>query len=282
MTMRIPLPESLRPPEGVVASPAIPRDAATIALVRDGDQGLETYLLRRRSTLEFAPGMLVFPGGGVHEGDLRVTDWIGPDVSAWATTFSCDETVARGLVVAALRETFEESGVLFASPGPVPRAKSAREVPPLPVIADTSGFNAERRALDAGDLDFADFLDAQGLVLRVDLIGAWAHWVTPTFEPRRFDTRFFVAAVPEGQQVGELPGEADRAAWWPIREIWPATESGSYMMLPPTVVTCRELEGLTVDDLPRALAERAFDRIEPALVDIDGDLFLEYAGVETS
>ena len=95
MTMRIPLPESLRPPEGVVTTPATPRDAATIALVRDGDQGLETYLLRRRSTLEFAPGMLVFPGGGVHEGDLRVTNWIGPDVSAWAKTFGCDETVAR-------------------------------------------------------------------------------------------------------------------------------------------------------------------------------------------
>jgi 8-oxo-dGTP pyrophosphatase MutT (NUDIX family) len=268
MTMRIPLPESLRPPEGEVAAPATPRDAATIALVRDGANGLETYLLRRRSTLEFAPGVLVFPGGGVHDGDLRVTEWIGPDVSVWAKTFNCEESLARGLVVAALRETFEESGVLFASPGDDES-----------VIADTSGFAAERLALDAGELDFADFLDAQGLVLRVDLIGAWAHWVTPTFEPRRFDTRFFVAAVPEGQQVGELPGEADRASWWPIREIWPAIESGTSMMLPPTSVTCRELAGLTVADLPRALAERAFARIEPALVDIDGQLFLEYAGV---
>ena len=86
--------------------------------------------------------------------------------------------------------------------------------------------------------EIRDNFFGQGLVLRVDLIGAWAHWVTPTFEPRRFDTRFFIAAVPEGQQVGELPGEADRAAWWPIREIWPAVESGTYMMLPPTAVTC--------------------------------------------
>ena len=97
MTMRIPLPESLRPPAGVVASAVVPRDAATIAVVRDGENGLETYLLRRRSTLEFAPGMLVFPGGGVHDGDLRVTDWIGPDAAAWAVTFDCDETLARGL-----------------------------------------------------------------------------------------------------------------------------------------------------------------------------------------
>ena len=91
---------------------------------------------------------------------------------------------------------------------------------------------------------------AQGLVLRVDLVGARAHWVTPSFEPRRFDTRRFIAAVPEGQQVGVLSGEADRAQWWPIREIWPAVESGEYMMLPPTAITCRELEGLTVDDFP--------------------------------
>ena len=79
--------------------------------------------------------------------------------------------------------------------------------------------------------------------------------------------------------MGELPGEADRAAWWPIRDLWAAAESGEYMMLPPTAVTCRELEGLTVADLPQALAERAFERIEPMLVDVDGQLFLEYAGV---
>ncbi len=266
MTMRIPLPESLRPaPDAASAEPAAPRDAATIALVRDGSNGLETYLLRRRSTLEFAPGMLVFPGGGVHEGDLRITDWIGPDAAAWAESFRCEEDVARGLVVAALRETFEESGVLFASAGP-----------DEPVIADTSGFAAERRALDAGELDFADFLDREGLILRADLIGAWAHWVTPTFEPRRFDTRFFIAAVPEGQEVGGLPGEADRAAWWPLRDIWPAVESGEYMMLPPTAVTCRELEGLTVDSLAQALADRSFDRIEPVLVEAAEGLFLEY------
>ena len=96
--MRIPLPESLRPPQGVVASPTTPRDAATIALVRDGEQGLETYLLRRRSTLEFAPGMLVFPGGGVHAGDLRVTDWVGPDAAAWAAAGYGQSTVPRTMV----------------------------------------------------------------------------------------------------------------------------------------------------------------------------------------
>lgn len=266
--VRIPLPESLRPPASGGGIPAQPRDAATVALVRDGAHGLETYLLRRRSTLEFAPGVLVFPGGGVHGPDREMTRWLGPEPAEWAARFGCDEATARGLVVAATRETFEESGILFAS-----GSDSDGEV----VLGDMAGMVAERQALDRGDLDFGDFLAAHGLFVRSDLLGAWAHWVTPAFEPKRFDTRFFVAAVPAGQEMGNLPGEADRAAWWPIADIWKELESGSSMMLPPTSVTCGELEGLTVDELPRIVAEREFRRIEPMLVDVDGQLFLDYA-----
>jgi len=265
--MRIPLPESLRPADGVdIKNPAPTRDAATIVLLRDGPRGLETYLLRRRSTLEFAPGVLVFPGGGVHDSDRQPVEWIGPPAADWAAKFGCDEDTARGLVVAAVRETFEESGVLFASPGPGE-----------PVVTDTTAFEDERAALDRGELDFAEFLTARGLVIRADLLGAWAHWVTPGFEPKRYDTRFFVATVPPDQRVGELPGEADRAAWWPIRDLWPELDSGSVIMLPPTAVTCRELAELSVDGVPAAVANRAITHIEPHLVDEDGQLFLEYA-----
>lgn len=268
--MRIPLPESLRPSASPEGGPAPTRDAATIALVRDGERGLETYLLRRRSTLEFAPGVLVFPGGGVHDADRQVTRWTGPEPAVWAERFSCDEETARGLVVAAVRETFEESGILFAG-------GSDGE----PVLAGMAGLVAERRALDRRELDFGEFLAAHGLVIRADLLGPWAHWVTPTFEPKRFDTRFFVAAVPAGHEAGDLPGEADRAAWWPIVDIWPELESGSSMMLPPTSVTCGELDGLTVAELSDAVAARVFRRIEPKLIDVDGQLYLDYA-VEVS
>lgn len=265
--MRIPLPESLRPADGVdIENPAPTRDAATIVLLRDGANGLETYLLRRRSTLEFAPGVLVFPGGGVQESDRQPIEWIGPSAEEFAERFGCDEESARGLVVAAVRETFEESGVLFASTG-------AGET----VVADTSEFEDERRALDKGDLDFAEFLAARGLTIRADLLGAWAHWVTPAFEPRRYDTRFFVARVPADQRVGELPGEADRAAWWAIKDLWPALESGSVIMLPPTAITCGELGDLSFADVPDAVANRTIIRIEPRLVDDGGNLFLEYA-----
>lgn len=269
--MRIPLPESLRPADGIdINNPAPTRDAATIVLLRDGSKGLETYLLRRKSTLEFAPGVLVFPGGGVQDSDRRPVEWVGPSPAEWAARFRCDEETAYALVVAAVRETFEESGVLFASPGPT-----------APVVADTSEFEDERRALDKGELDFGDFLAAQGLVLRADLLGAWAHWVTPAFEARRYDTRFFVATVPADQSVGELPGEADRAAWWPIVDVWPALESGAVTMLPPTSVTCGELGDLGFADVATAIATRAVTHIEPFLVDDDGQLFLEYA-LETS
>jgi 8-oxo-dGTP pyrophosphatase MutT (NUDIX family) len=265
--MRIPLPESLRPADGVdIENPAPTRDAATIVLLRDGANGLETYLLRRRSTLEFAPGVLVFPGGGVQESDRQPIEWIGPSAAEFAERFGCDEESARGLVVAAVRETFEESGVLFASTGPGET-----------VVADTSEFEDERRALDKGDLDFAEFLAARGLTIRADLLGAWAHWVTPAFEPRRYDTRFFVARVPADQRVGELPGEADRAAWWAIKDLWPALESGSVIMLPPTAITCGELGDLSFADVPDAVANRTVIRIEPRLVDDGGNLFLEYA-----
>jgi hypothetical protein len=135
--------------------------------------------------------------------------------------------------------------------------------------------------LDAGELDFADFLATHGLTLRADLLGAWAHWITPAFEPRRYDTRFFVARVPADQRVGELPGEADRAAWWPIVDVWPALESGSVTMLPPTSVTCGELGDLAFADVPAAIEARGVTHIEPKLVDDDGQLFLEYA-LETS
>src|SRR3954452_14793348 len=152
--------------------------------------------------MAFAPGMYVFPGGGV---DLADSDadisWVGPPPSEWAARFGCSEDLARGLVCAAVRETFEESGVLLAGPDE------------HSIVSDTSAasFQQARLALEAHELTLGAYLADAGLVLRTDLLGAWAHWITPTFEPRRYDTRFFVAVLPEGQAVGELAREADRA-----------------------------------------------------------------------
>jgi 8-oxo-dGTP pyrophosphatase MutT (NUDIX family) len=265
--MRYPIPESLR--EHVVDAEKrevpIPRDAATIALVRDGDTGIEAYLMRRHSTMEFAAGMYVFPGGKVQDSDQLVDAWVGPSPEEWAERFGCDADTARGLVVAAVRETFEESGILLAG--------SDADT----IVADTSApkMQAARLALEEGEYGFAEFLDRCDLVLRADLVGGWSHWITPPFEPRRYDTRFFVAALPEGQVVGELPGEADRAAWMPLTRVLEAVDAGTAMMLPPTVHTCRQLSEFTAADILAASAEREITPIEPRIVEVDGELFLD-------
>ena len=86
-------------------------------------------------------------------------------------------------------------------------------------------------------------------MLRADLLGAWSHWITPIFEPRRFDTRFFVAVLPEGQAVGELARESDRALWAPLSKVLEAVESGASGMLPPTFFTCKEIAGLAASEV---------------------------------
>jgi 8-oxo-dGTP pyrophosphatase MutT (NUDIX family) len=264
--MRYPIPESMR--ERVteqLGDPVAPKDAATIVLLRDGSDGVEAYLLRRQSTMKFAPGVYVFPGGKVQDSDRLVTAWVGPSPADWGERFGCDADTARGLVVAAVRETFEESGILLAGPD----ADT--------IVSDTSPpeMQAARLALENGEFGFAEFLDEHDLVLRADLVGAWSHWITPAFEPRRYNTRFFVAALPKGQVVGELPGEADRAAWIPVKRAIATVDAGEAIMLPPTVITCREVSGHTAADILSVATERDIVAIEPQLIEVDGELFLE-------
>jgi 8-oxo-dGTP pyrophosphatase MutT (NUDIX family) len=264
--MRVPVPEILRERANQINEVAPTRDAATVVVVRDGTKGIEAYLLRRQPSMAFAPGMYVFPGGGVDEADRDADiSWVGPPASEWAKRFGCSDDVARGLVCAAVRETFEESGVLLAGPNE------------HSIVADTSAasFQEARLALEAHELTFGAYLADAGLVLRTDLLGAWAHWITPTFEPRRYDTRFFVAVLPEGQAVGELAREADRAEWAPLSDVLAAVDAGSSAMLPPTYVTCREVSGLAASEVLGAAAMRDIRPIAPQLVEHDGELFLE-------
>ncbi len=266
--MRYPIPESLRDHAVEAARRGevpVPRDAATIVLLRDGTTGIEVYLMRRQSTMAFAAGMYVFPGGKVHDSDRFVDAWVGPSPQEWGERFGCDADTAGGLVVAAIRETFEESGILLAGPD----ADT--------IVDDTSApdMQAARIALDHEEYGFAEFLAKHDLVLRADLVGAWSHWITPTFEPRRYDTRFFVAALPNGQVVGELSRESDRAAWMPVASVLDAVDAGTAMMLPPTVHTCRQVSEFAAADILVAAAEREITPIEPRIVDVDGELFLD-------
>jgi 8-oxo-dGTP pyrophosphatase MutT (NUDIX family) len=251
--VRVPLPERLveqaRAYADGGAQPVEPRDAATVVLMRPGPGGPEVYLLRRQTSMAFAAGMCVFPGGGVDARDFDASiAWSGPPAADWAARLGVEEDRARALVCAAVRETFEESGVLLAG-------TSADDV-----VADTTGedWEADRHALETRELAFTELLDRRGLVLRTDLLGAWSGWLTPVFEPRRYRTWFFVAVLPEGQRTRDVSTESDRVTWVPALEAAAAVERQDLLMLPPTYLTCLDVgrsEG------PAEVLDRARERV---------------------
>ncbi|MGY1709369.1 NUDIX hydrolase [Geodermatophilus sp. SYSU D00758] len=217
-----------------MTAPSIPKQAATVLLLRDGSPGLEVYLLRRTRGMPFAGGMTAYPGGGVDPRDGDVTTaWVGPPPAEWAAAFGCDERIARELVCAAVRETFEEAGVLLAGP-----AEGGGVVP------DVTGddWEEQRQALLTRELSLAELLADRGLALRADLLRPFAHWVTPEIEPRRYDTKFFAAALPVGQEARHVTGEADEASWLTPAAALAEAYGGTRPMLPPTVHTLGQLE----------------------------------------
>jgi 8-oxo-dGTP pyrophosphatase MutT (NUDIX family) len=261
----LPLPESMVP-DVPPDPPATPRDAATVVLLRDGAQGFEAFLLRRVNQMAFAGGMTVFPGGGVDKRDADAAiAWAGPDAEWWADRFRCDVPAARALVCAAVRETFEESGVLLAGPS----ADS--------VVADATSYGAARKALVDRELSFAEFLEREQLVLRADLLRPWGHWITPAQEPRRFDTRFFVAALPAGQRADGDTSEADHAAWQRPSDALTDYTEGRNVLLPPTWTTLAELAAHANVGAVMAV-RREFATITPKIVRDDSGLRLALPG----
>jgi len=259
-----------RRPEAVAA-----KSAATVMILRDHggvdgggngaeSNGVDVFMLRRSSTMEFAPRMMVFPGGGV---DPRDTDpslpWAGPSPQEWARLLIADEATARELVVAAVREVFEECGVLLAGP----------DVDS--VVGDVSGpsWQVERELLLSRELSLAQMLIGRGLVLRSDLLRARAHWITPEFEPKRYDTRFFAALLPAGQVADDQTSEADHADWADPVRLLKDYASGSALMLPPTVV-CVEQAAAAASVAEFLAAEVDMAPIIPVPVQVDDAVVL--------
>lgn len=245
-------------PTSPVAQPAVARDAVTVVLLRDGEKGLEAFLLRRVKGMAFAGGMTVFPGGGVDQRDADTSvAWEGPPPEWWGSVFGVDEATARAFVCAAVRETFEESGVLLAGPGHDS------------VVADTSAYHEARQQLVDREISLAQFLAANDLVLRADLLRPWANWVTPYEEPRRYDTRFFVAALPHGQRADGETTEASDASWQTPAEAIQDAQDGRRMLMPPTWRTLDEIAALNTVEKVMA-EERSIEKIIPKLIR-DGD-----------
>jgi 8-oxo-dGTP pyrophosphatase MutT (NUDIX family) len=227
--------------------PAPVRAAATVVLLRPKGQTFEVYVLKRAAAMAFG-GVYAFPGGGVDPSDrpetLR-TDW--PD------RLGVPDADAKAVVGAAARELFEEAGVLLA--GHHGEADHT--------VGDVGGaeWEADRADVAGRRLTMTELLSRHGLRLRDDLLLPWARWITPEFEPRRFDTWFFVALLPEAQTARDVSGEAARTAW-----ISPAA-AGGLAMLPPTrsmlddlaayrrvedVVTASENRNAAAPVMPRA------------------------------
>jgi 8-oxo-dGTP pyrophosphatase MutT (NUDIX family) len=261
-------------------APATPRDAATVMLLRPlhADSGsadtapaggVEVYMLRRKPSMAFAPGAFVFPGGSV---DVRDADeqvaWAGPDAAEWGRVFDAPPELARALVCAAVRETFEESGVLLAG-------ESADSV-----VADTTSdsWEADRRALLDRSISLAELLGRRRLVLRADLLRPWSRWITPVVEPRRFDARFFVAALPTGQRTRDVGGEASAVTWIEPAAALAAGRRGEITLWPPTAVSLSELAAC--GDLDSALTGPRL--VAPIIPEVDlreGAVWLTVPGI---
>jgi 8-oxo-dGTP pyrophosphatase MutT (NUDIX family) len=239
-------------------------------LLKDTATGTVVHMLRRRASMAFAGGAYAYPGGGVDpRDDEHQIHWAGPTRAWWAARLGVDETTAQAIVCAAVRETYEEAGVLLAGP----TADS--------VVGDTTGaeWEADRGALVARELSFAEFLERRGLVLRSDLLGAWTRWITPEFEPRRYDTWFFVAALPEGQRTRNASTEADRTVWIRPQDAADGYDKGELLMMPPTIATLRQLTayGTAAD----ALAAAPGRDLTPVLAQarlVDGEIVLSWPG----
>lgn len=245
-------------------APLVPRPAATVMLIRDDPHGIAVFLMRRHAKMEFAAGTMVFPGGGVDDRDRNadlggIGAWAGPPPQWWAERFGIEPDLAEALVCAAARETFEESGVLFAGPAGDPDG----------IVGDASVYADARRALADGTLSFADFLRRENLELRADLLRPWANWVTPEAErTRRYDTYFFVGALPAGQRADGENTESDRAGWTTPQAAIDDFSAGRCFLLPPTWTQLDSLAGRTVADV--LAVERQIVPVQPHL-EIQGD-----------
>jgi 8-oxo-dGTP pyrophosphatase MutT (NUDIX family) len=254
--------------------PVAPRDASSVLLLRPATgpaPGTEVFLLRRARSMAFAPGASAFPGGSVDPRDgAEEVAWAGPDAAAWGDRLGAPPALARALVCAAVRETFEETGVLLAGPDAGTLA------------AGTSGadWEADRQALLDRSLSLAALLHRRGLVLRTDLLRAWARWITPEAEPRRYDTRFFAAALPPGQRTRHVGGEADQVAWWRPAAALAAARERRLALLPPTAVCLAQVEAC--GGVAEALAApRDLAPVRPGVVAAGGQFWLTLpAGLE--
>ncbi len=253
-----------------MSQPAIPSPAATLVLLRDRPAGpAEILLIQRHGKSKFAAGDYVFAGGKVE------TDDIPDDVERFCRGLTAQEASARlggdltprqalGYWVGAIREAFEEVGVLLAYDG---RGDFVRFT-----AGNRDRFEAHRRACQSANPAFFTMLRAEGLTLATDRLTYFAHWITPEEQPIRFDTRFF-AAVPPADQVPEVDGhEIVALRWLTPAEAFAALERKEITLRLPTIKNLEALQsgGMRAADILGALQRGPVSTMRPRVLQVDG------------
>lgn len=230
------------------ALPVVPRPAATLMLLREGGRGPEVLLLRRAASMPFVPGAHVFPGGAVDPGDIahdeEHDDVVAGRSASDASALLGVERGGRAFFLTAVRECVEEAGVVLA------RDDAGRPVGPHhPVFAELPALRAE---LEAGTTSLADVYRRHRLRVPLDEMAYVARWITPEASPRRYDARFFAAAMPEGQQAQADGWEAVDAGWWRAADALSDWQAGRIDLISPTIASLELLARFR--SVPEAMA----------------------------
>jgi len=220
-----------------------PVQASTVILLRDGSEGVETFMLERHLDSDFVGGAYVFPGGKVDDSDCHLPDdlWFGIDPLAEAPRFGVDPATALGLYVAAARETLEEAGVLLGTTATMPADRPDHNDPLEAWLRD------HRVTLDLGKL------------------APWSWWVTPEGVHRRYDTKFFAAVAPPEQEARHDGAETTDSMWVRPTEAITRARSGEVLIILPTRRNLLDIGGLSAEAIVASARRRFPDRIQPEL-----------------
>ncbi len=253
----------------------VPRPAATVMMVRDGDDGFEVLMLRRNLNSDFVGGAYVFPGGGVDEADSTSTAEHRVEGVSDASASARLDLPSGGLAyyVACLRELFEEAGLLVALNE---KSEPVRLDDP-PVMAR---FAQHRRAVNDRAVRFLDVVTQENLRLDLSRLEYIAHWVTPVGPPRRYDTRFFVALAPEAQLAAHDQGETVADLWVRPSDALERQRRGELEMIFPTIRNLEAIESFNcaADVLAHAQTLTDIPRIEPKIVNRNGEIAILLPG----
>lgn len=267
-------------------TPRRPREASAVLLVRDSPDGVCTWLGQRGADSPL--GVISFAGGSCSVEDDDAVRWFGPSPAKWAAALGInDHQLARRHVLAAIRELFEETGVLLAGPDE------------LSLVEDTSGeeWMRKRLALASAELTFAQLLERRGWGVRTDLLRPVAHWLSPDYELRRFDTYYFAAAAPTGQDVSPLAAKGKWGRWVSAQEDGARPESDalgneigaegtvgqplSELATPATQVVLEKLRR-TRGCVAYLSSKRQIAAFQPELVEVSGQLLLDVTTVDAA